>query len=76
MKHLNFLDWTAFTLVVIGGLNWALFGLFEYDVVNEIFGTLTGPTRAIYTLIGLAAVYVAALLPMLMKHRMGETHSV
>jgi len=56
MKRLNWLDWTAFTLLIIGGLNWGLVGLFGFNLVTVIFGaTLFG--RTIFTLVGLSALY-------------------
>ncbi len=54
-------------LLVVGGLNWGLVGLFEFDLVAEIFGeeygtTETGP-RIVYVLVGIAAViHLPALL--------------
>ncbi len=59
----NWLDWTAMVLLVIGGLNWGLVGLFEYDLVAEIFGTLSTAARVIYTLVGIAAIYIAIVVP-------------
>ena len=35
---LNTLGWIALILVVIGGLNWGLVGLFSFDLVAAIFG--------------------------------------
>lgn len=56
MTRLNWLDWTAFTLLIIGGLNWGLVGLFGFNLVTAIFGaTLFG--RTIFTLVGLSALY-------------------
>ena len=56
MTRLNWLDWTAFTLLIIGGLNWGLVGLFGFNLVTVIFGaTLFG--RTIFTLVGLSALY-------------------
>lgn len=60
MKNLTTLDWVALVLLVVGGLNWALVGLFEFDLVAAIFGDLTVLSRIIYILVGLAAVYLAA----------------
>lgn len=57
MKKMNSLDWIAVTLVIIGGLNWGLVGLFNFDLVAAIFGDMSGVSRVIYTLVGLAAVY-------------------
>lgn len=49
------LDKTAYSLVVIGGLNWGLIGFFKYNLVDKIFND--GLSRFIYAVVGLAAVY-------------------
>lgn len=63
MKKMNVLDWIAFLLVVIGGLNWGLVGLFEYDVVSKIFGDMSSVARVVYTLVGLSALYLIVSMP-------------
>lgn len=48
----------ALTLLIIGGLNWLLVGLFEFDLVAAIFGGSDSLlSRIIYTIVGLCAVY-------------------
>ena len=55
------LDILAAVLVVVGGLNWGLVALAEFDLVAAIFGLEFGETNAasriVYGLVGLAAVY-------------------
>ena len=47
----------AFILVVIGGLNWLLVGLFSgWDLANYITGTVA---RIVYILVGLSAIWLA-----------------
>jgi len=47
----------AFGLLLFGGLNWLLVGLFEFDLVAGIFGGMeSGGSRTIYSIIGIAAV--------------------
>lgn len=61
---MNALDTIAFILVIIGGLNWGLVGLFNFDLVATIFGNLSLISRIIYILVGLSALYLAiALVP-------------
>lgn len=55
--RLNTLDWIAMVLLVIGGLNWGLVGLFGIDVVARLLGDMTTAARAVYVLVGIAAVY-------------------
>lgn len=57
MEKLNFWDWSAIVVLIIGGLNWGLFGLFGFDLIRFIFGEMTLVSRVIYVLVGLAAVY-------------------
>ncbi len=45
----------AFILVIVGGLNWLLVGLFDLNVVTYL-GTLV--ERIVYILVGLSAIYL------------------
>jgi uncharacterized protein len=47
-------------LVIIGALNWGLVGLISFNLVSALFGKKTAVSRLIYTLVGLAAVYLVA----------------
>ena len=58
MKQMNTLDWIAVILVIIGGLNWGLVGLFKYDLVASVFGDMSTVSRIVYDLVGLAALYM------------------
>lgn len=52
MKALNIL---TITLVIIGGLNWGLVGLFDFDLVAAIFGAGSLLSRLVYILVALSA---------------------
>jgi uncharacterized protein len=57
----NRMDWLkklAALLVVIGALNWGLIGLFNLNVVTEIFGSAATVTKVIYSLIGLSGLWL------------------
>jgi uncharacterized membrane protein YuzA (DUF378 family) len=54
----NFLDWLTLVLVIVGGLNWGLVGLFSFDLVNFIFGSIVWLANLVYILVGLSAVYM------------------
>lgn len=56
------LDWIAYILVVVGGLNWGLVGFFRWDLVATIFGEMSSLSRIVYGLVGLAALYVLVKL--------------
>jgi hypothetical protein len=48
----------ALALLIVGGLNWLLVGLFRYDLVAALFGGQTAwLSRVIYTIVGLCAIY-------------------
>lgn len=62
------LTMVAFVLLIVGGLNWGLVGLFQFDLVAAIFGVGSLVSNIVYILVGLSAVYVAAVvLPKQMK---------
>jgi uncharacterized membrane protein YuzA (DUF378 family) len=54
MKILNFL---AIVLLILGGLNWFLVGVFDLNLVSIIFGHKMLVIRLIYIVVGLAAFY-------------------
>jgi uncharacterized protein len=61
------LDLLAGALLIVGGLNWGLVALAEFDLVawifGEEFGTTNAASRIVYGLVGLAAIYaIGALL--------------
>lgn len=51
------LDTVAIILMIIGGLNWALVGLFRFDLVAALLGRGTLFSRVVYTVVGLCAAY-------------------
>jgi uncharacterized membrane protein YuzA (DUF378 family) len=53
------IDVIAAVLLVIGGLNWGLVGLFDFDLVAAIFGEASLLARIVYTLVGVSAAYQA-----------------
>jgi uncharacterized protein len=54
---MNAIDWIALVLMIVGGINWGLVGLFDIDLVAAIFGPMSVLSRAVYALVGLAALY-------------------
>ena len=55
---MNPLDWIAVVLVVIGGLNWGLYGLLNMDLVNVIVGGFPPLNTIVYVLVALSALYL------------------
>ena len=65
MKALTLL---ALILLVIGGLNWGLVGLFQFNLVAALFGTDSLLSNIVYILVGISAVYdLVVVLPKKMK---------
>lgn len=56
-SRMNALDWIAMALLIIGGINWGLVGLFNFNLVAAIFGEMSTLSRIVYTLVGLSALY-------------------
>jgi uncharacterized membrane protein YuzA (DUF378 family) len=54
---MNAVDWIAMALLIIGGVNWGLVGLFEFDLVATLFGDMSPISRLVYVLVGLSALY-------------------
>lgn len=55
------LDLTALVVLIIGGINWLLVGLVQFDLVKFIFSAAGSVgdmlVRIIYILVGLSALY-------------------
>lgn len=54
MKALNIV---TLILVIVGGLNWGLVGVANFDLVATLFGAGSVLSRIVYTLVGLSAVW-------------------
>lgn len=50
-------EWVAWILLVVGGLNWGLVGLGVGDLVDMVFGTGTMLAQVVYLLVGLSALF-------------------
>ena len=65
------IDILAAVLVAVGGLNWGLVALAEFDLVATLvgleFGETSAFTRVIYALVGLAGVWVAVRAASLLR---------
>ena len=51
----------ALTLVIIGALYWLLVGLFDFNLVASIFGSMSILSRIIYTLVGISGLICIGL---------------
>ncbi len=60
-------------LVIVGGLNWGLVGLFDFDLVAALFGEMSPLSRIVYVLVGISAV--VQLGPLFQGFSSGETRA-
>lgn len=60
MKDFDLYTWIAFILVLVGGINWGLVGLFNVNLVSAILGDLLG--RLIFIVVGVGAGYLCYLI--------------
>jgi hypothetical protein len=51
------IDWVGLILLVVGGINWGLVGVFNFDLVATIFGAMSMASKVVYSLVGLAALW-------------------
>jgi uncharacterized membrane protein YuzA (DUF378 family) len=60
MKDLDLYSWIALGLVLAGGINWGLVGLFNVNVISAIFGDFL--SRLIFIIFGAGAGYLCYLI--------------
>jgi len=61
------IDVVAYSLLLIGALNWGFVGLFEIDLVAILFGQMSMLSRIVYGLVGIAALYDLVSLPAILR---------
>ena len=54
------LHMASYLLLFVGGLNWGLVGLFNYNLVSALLGGMPSVEKLVYILVGLSTVYVLA----------------
>lgn len=60
MKLLNLCAWT---IAIIGAVNWGLIGAFHWNLVEVLFGIDSLITRIVYVLVGISGLYLIFLYP-------------
>jgi uncharacterized membrane protein YuzA (DUF378 family) len=60
-------------LLIVGGLNWGLVGLFDFDLVAALFGEMSTLSRLVYILVGVSAVW--QLIPLVRGFSDGEARA-
>ncbi len=68
----------AFILLIVGGLNWGLVGLLNFNVVDRIFSHIPAIARILFVIVGLAGIYAIVFFhsyirPELREHISGHT---
>lgn len=53
---MNILLKSTLVLSIVGGINWGLIGLFDFNLVEAIFQTGSLLTRIIYILVGISSI--------------------
>jgi uncharacterized protein len=56
-KKMKSLDLIVGLLLVVGGLNWGLVGLLNFNLVATLFGNASVVSRAVYAIVGICALY-------------------
>jgi uncharacterized membrane protein YuzA (DUF378 family) len=70
MKALNLI---TLIIAIVGGINWGLVGLAEFDLLAALFGSGSVASRTVYVLVGLSALY--QILPLAKAFRIDEPHA-
>ncbi len=68
MAKASNLEWIAWIIVTIGGLNWGLVGFFNLNLVTMLLGEGMG-ARIVYDIIGIASLYGAWLMTQYAKKK-------
>lgn len=68
--RLNAVDWVAMVLMIVGGLNWGMVGMFDFNLVAALFGSQTPLSRLVYVVVGLASLYAIYLTSKLAADRL------
>lgn len=58
MKAVRIVNLIAFIILLIGGINWLTIGLFNFNFVSAISGSMMVITRIIYSLVGISAIWL------------------
>ena len=48
----------AWILVVVGAINWGLVGILNFDLVATLLGEMTTVSRVVYSLVGVAGLWI------------------
>lgn len=61
----KYLYYFALTIAIVGAVNWGLIGLFNFNLVAALFGSMSLLSRIIYSLVGICGLLLIPLYGML-----------
>ena len=70
---MRILNTVTLVLLIVGGLNWGLVGLLNFDLVAAIFGEMSPLSRIVYSLVGLSALW--QLIPLFRGDEARRAHA-
>lgn len=74
LHRMHIADLASLIVLAIGGLNWLLVGIFNWDLIANTFGELSMPlARLLYVIVGLAAVYALVRVRAMSHFRVEES---
>ncbi len=59
---MKIIDKIALVLIIIGAINWGLVGIFNFNLVDAIFGAMSIISRIIYILVGISGLWAIKIL--------------
>lgn len=59
---MKIIDTIALILIIIGAINWGLVGIFNFNLVDTIFGAMSVISRIIYILVGISGLWGIKLI--------------
>ena len=54
---MKIIDTIALVLIIIGAINWGLIGIFNFNLVETLFGGFSVLSRIVYILVGIAGLW-------------------
>ena len=61
LLKMKVIDTIALVLIIVGAINWGLIGLFNFNLVDTLFGIGSALSRIVYTLVGVSGLWAIRL---------------
>jgi len=74
-KNVKALNGIALLLIIVGGLNWLLVGLFDWNLVHAIFGGVPVIENIVYIVVGIAAIYAISFFAIVSSGNKRNRHT-